>query len=121
MKDIRFSRTHIFKYSVRQGTAAAKMPDQVPEKKKQARSAELLAIDKAAREAYARGFLNCPVSVLFEERIVHDGEKCMKGYTREYIPVILYTDEDLSNRILEVIPKNVTAQGELVSSAVCGI
>ena len=45
----------------------------------------------------------------------------MKGYTREYIPVILYTDEDLSNRILEVIPENVTAQGELVSSAVCGI
>lgn len=121
VKDIRFSRTHIFKYSVRQGTAAARMPDQVPEKKKQARSAALIAIDKTAREAYARGFLNCPVSVLFEERIVHDGEKCMKGYTREYIPVILYTDEDLSNRILEVIPENVTARGELVTSAVCGI
>ena len=53
----------------------------------------------------------------------HGNDPTHKGtdHTREYIPVILYTDEDLSNRILEVIPKNVTAQGELVSSAVCGI
>lgn len=114
IREIHFSRMHVFKYSVRKGTAAAKMAGQIPEKKKQERSKVLLAIDREERSAYARSFLFEPVSVLFEERVVLDGRKYMKGYTREYVPVLLHTDEDLTNTIREVIPLNVTADGELI-------
>ena len=114
IRDIHFSRMHVFKYSVRKGTAAAKMAGPIPEKKKQERSKVLLAIDREERSAYARSFLFEPVSVLFEERVVLDGRKYMKGYTREYVPVLLHTDEDLTNTIREVIPLNVTADGELI-------
>lgn len=114
VRKIHFSRTHIFKYSVRQGTAAARMPNQVPEKKKQERSGMLIAIDRIERQAYARQFLGEPVSVLFEERVVSGGCKYMRGYTREYVPVLMRTEEDLSNRVMEITATDVTEAGELI-------
>ena len=41
---------HIFKYSVREGTKAAVMPDQVPEQKKTERSNILLSLEKKMSE-----------------------------------------------------------------------
>jgi threonylcarbamoyladenosine tRNA methylthiotransferase MtaB len=113
--EIRFSRTHIFKYSVRKGTAAAKMAGQVPEKVKQARSAKLIELDKKERVVYAESFLGKKVSVLFEERALVSGKKAFKGYTREYVPFIFYTGRDLANEIIELVPDSVTSRGELVA------
>ena len=115
VSEIRFSRTHIFKYSVRKGTAAAKMAGQVPEKVKQARSAKLIELDKKERVVYAESFLGKKVSVLFEERAVVSGKKAFKGYTREYVPFIFYTGRDLANEIIELVPDSVTSRGELVA------
>ena len=38
IREVGFSHVHTFKYSIRQGTRAERMPDQVPEKMKQQRS-----------------------------------------------------------------------------------
>ena len=116
VSEIHFSRTHIFKYSVRKGTAAAKMAGQVPEKVKQTRSAKLIELDKKERVVYAESFLGKKVSVLFEERAVISGKKAFKGYTREYVPFIFYTGRDLANEIIELIPDSVTPRGELAAS-----
>mgnify|MGYP000812910010 FL=1 len=49
---IDFYETHIFKYSRREGTKAAVMPDQVSEGKKSARSAEMIEMGEQKRRAY---------------------------------------------------------------------
>ncbi|MBP3879546.1 MAG: tRNA (N(6)-L-threonylcarbamoyladenosine(37)-C(2))-methylthiotransferase MtaB [Lachnospiraceae bacterium] len=113
VSQIHFSRTHVFKYSVRRGTAAAKMDGQIPEKMKQARSAKLIELDKKERVVYAESFLGKEVSVLFEERTVISGRKALKGYTREYVPFIYFTGQDLKNEIVGIVPDSVTPGGEL--------
>lgn len=114
VRKIHFSRTHVFKYSVRRGTAAEKMPGHVPEKVKQERSGILIGIDRDERRSYAEAFLGRPVSVLFEERIIRNGERYMRGYTREYVPVLMRTEEDLSNQIVTITPEQATEEGELI-------
>jgi len=44
IKDIGFSKVHVFRYSKRPRTKAEKMPDQIPEETKQARSQQLIRI-----------------------------------------------------------------------------
>ncbi|MDO4803853.1 MAG: tRNA (N(6)-L-threonylcarbamoyladenosine(37)-C(2))-methylthiotransferase MtaB [Lachnospiraceae bacterium] len=114
VRKIRFSRTHVFKYSVRKGTAAERMPGHVPERVKQERSGTLIGIDAQERRRFAEVFLGKPVEALFEEKIVRDGAGYMRGYTREYVPVLMGTEEDLSNKILTVVPEQVTAEGEML-------
>ena len=113
VRGIHFSRTHIFKYSVRQGTAAAKMADQVPEPVKKERAGELARIDRAARKAYAERFLGKELSVLFEEPAMRGGKRIMKGYSREYIPVYAETGRDLEGCILPVRAVKCDEEGEI--------
>ncbi len=116
VKGIHFSRTHIFKYSVRQGTVAAKMDGQVPESVKKERAGELARIDRAAREAYAEKFIGKELSVLFEEPGVRGGKRIMKGYSREYIPVFCETERDLSGVIQPVLAVKCNKEGEISAS-----
>ena len=101
IEEIRFSRMHIFKYSRRKGTKAADMPDQVPGSVKKERADILASIAGRLRSEYAGSFLGRPSEVLFEDR---DADGKWTGYTREYVPVIMEDGEDLTNRILRVIP-----------------
>ena len=66
LQKIHFYEMHIFKYSKRQGTRAAVMPDQVPDTIKAQRSNRLLALEKQMSEAYRRTFIGKEVTVLFE-------------------------------------------------------
>ena len=52
MDKVDFYETHVFKYSRREGTKAAVMPDQVPEPVKAERSAILLELSKKKQKAY---------------------------------------------------------------------
>ena len=114
VRRVGFARTHIFKFSVRRGTAAERMPGQNTEKIKAARSGVLQGIDKEQRAAYAQSFIGETVSVLFEERTAVDGKSMLTGYTREYVPVLMETEEDLTNRILDVRAVSVTRRGEII-------
>lgn len=118
VRRVGFARTHIFKFSVRRGTAAERMPGQNTEKTKAARSAVLQSIDKERRVAYAESFVGETVSVLFEDRTVTDGKSMLTGYTREYVPVLMETEEDLMNRILDVRAESVTPRGEIIASLI---
>lgn len=116
VKKVAFARTHIFKFSVRRGTAAEKMPGQNTEKVKAKRSRVLLILDEAARCEFARSFLGDTVSVLFEERTTVSGKSMVTGYTREYVPVLMETDEDVLNQIMDVKAVSVTPRGEIIAS-----
>ena len=78
-----FSAMHIFPYSIREGTAAASMPDQVEkgEKADRARAAETVAA--TMEQAYLVNLVGREVQVLFEEE--RDG--LWRGHAGEYVEV----------------------------------
>ena len=80
---IGFSRVHVFPYSRRSGTAAAKMSEQILKEIKTRRAREMTAVAKKSQDRYAKGFLGKVVSVLFEENT----DIGAIGYTPEYLRV----------------------------------
>lgn len=97
LKQIHFYEMHIFKYSKRQGTRAAKMPDQIPEQTKTNRSAKLITLGEQMSREFREYYVGRCEEVLFEEENEIDGETYFTGYTREYVKVACRTDKDLTN------------------------
>lgn len=102
VKKVRFSELHVFKYSKRDGTVAAKMENQIPEPVKTERSEDLIKVGENLTMEYRRKFIGKKVSVLFEETINIAGEDYWVGHTKEYIKVIMKSDKDLSGDIKNV-------------------
>lgn len=102
LEDISLYEMHIFKYSMRKGTVAAGMKEQVLEAVKTKRSGILLEMEARKSKEYRQQFLGKTVSVLFEESKEIDGRTYMIGHTREYVKVAVETLQDYSNRIFEV-------------------
>lgn len=101
-----FYETHIFKYSKRAGTKAAVMENQVLEQIKALRSNELLALDREKRNKYEEAFVGSTVEVLVEEKIEHEGREVQVGHTKEYVKILVDSDQDLQNQIVNVEIKN---------------
>ncbi len=97
---LRLYETHIFKYSRREGTRAAKMPGQVPESVKAERSDRLIALGDSNRSFFESQFTGGTVEALFEERITLGGRDYYTGYTKEYIRVAVPADADYGNQVL---------------------
>ena len=79
----RFARIHVFPYSRRAGTVADRMPDQVPQKIKHERAAELIALGNKLEESYAKEMVGSTQPVLFEV----DVDGMAEGYTPQYVRV----------------------------------
>lgn len=98
LKSIKFYKMHIFKYSQRKGTVAAKMKNQVSPEKKEERSKRLLKLSSDNEKDYLDEYVGKDVRVLFEEQ---DGE-FVKGHTDNYIVVEANGSEENLNKILTV-------------------
>lgn len=101
VRSIRFSRIHVFKYSPREGTPAARYKDQVPENIKEIRSRELIALGKEMEIEYLRGFVGKEELVLFEEES-KDKKGWYEGYTDHYIRVAVQYNDSLIGNIVPV-------------------
>ena len=101
LKHIHFYEMHIFKYSKREGTRAAIMPDQVLDNIKSDRSSELIELGNIMSREYRESYVGNKVSVLFEEVQNINGEDYFVGYTKEYIKVACKTALDISNQIID--------------------
>ena len=101
-----FYETHVFKYSRREGTKAAVMPDQVPEPVKAERSVILLELSKKKQKAYEERLLGTTQEVLIEEEIERDGEIWQVGHTREYVKAGIKSRENLINQLVPVEIEN---------------
>lgn len=97
LEKISFYGMHIFKYSKRQGTAAAAMKDQVPDEIRQERSAILLAMEREQSAAFRKRKIGSFAEVLFEENKEIGGTLYWIGHTAEYIKVAKAEKKDLSN------------------------
>lgn len=103
-KTAQFLHLHIFPYSVREGTEAANMPDQIPAPEKKRRAAYLAEVQKQVQdnllEQYITEHQEHPVYVL--------GEKwengITTGHTEHFVPCTVPTDRDCTGEILSVYP-----------------
>ena len=100
LKEIKFYKMHVFKYSPREGTVAAKMTNQVDGSIKEERSQKLIQLSNKNEYEYNDKYLNKHIEVLFEEE--KDG--IWSGYTKNYIKVYYRSNENLENKIISVIP-----------------
>lgn len=103
---IDFYETHIFKYSKRQGTKAAVMPQQVDEQVKARRSEKMLALDQEKRKKYENYWIGKEVEVLVEEETEIEGKHFWIGHTKEYMKILVESEENLQNTIIRMQIKN---------------
>ena len=102
VKEVSFYEIHVFKYSRRDGTAAARMPGQITEAEKSRRSHILSTLAQEGRDAFLQWYEGKQAEVLFEEKICENGEEYWVGFTPEYVKIRCKNDECLQNRILKV-------------------
>lgn len=92
LRRIKFYELHVFKYSRRKGTMADKMPDQVDEQIKSARSDRLLELDEKLSTQYREKYIGKDICVLTEEVNVIEGTAYMTGFTPTYVKVAIPVD-----------------------------
>ena len=97
LETCRLAAFHIFPYSRRKGTPAAKMPDQIKNAEKQARAERAAQVAQRLENAFRESLIGTEQDVLFEQ--VEDG--FYTGHTPNYVKV--YAEgEDLHNEIRRV-------------------
>jgi len=99
VRELPFSYFHIFTYSQRPGTAATKLPDQVPIAVARQRAQTLAELSRLKRLAFAERYIGSTVSVLFESGAI-DGFRL--GITANFLKVGVPSNIDLTNHIKEV-------------------
>ncbi|MEW4219093.1 tRNA (N(6)-L-threonylcarbamoyladenosine(37)-C(2))-methylthiotransferase MtaB [Rossellomorea marisflavi] len=114
IKDQKFSELHVFPYSQRTGTPAARMDDQIDEEVKNERVHRLINLSDQLAKEYASRFENEVVEVIPEEQV--DGDLYV-GYTDNYLKVIFPASEEMIGKLVKVKITKAgypTNQGEFV-------
>jgi threonylcarbamoyladenosine tRNA methylthiotransferase MtaB len=96
-----FANIHVFHYSPRPQTAAAKMPGQVKDKIKQERNQRMLELSRSSQRHFCQQFLGQTVPVLWEKE-TSPGSGTYSGLTGNYIRVFAHSEKLLSNEITPV-------------------
>ena len=98
LKEIKFYKMHVFKYSPRKGTKAASMPNQIDGNIKEERSKKLIEISSENERYYNNKYIGKEIEVLFEEK----KNGTYHGHTKNYLLVYCEADENLENKIVKV-------------------
>ena len=95
-----FDMLHVFPYSMRPGTVAARMSNQIHPDIKKERSKKLLELSDALYREYAESFINQEVTVLVEK---YDEEKGVNiGHTSNYLSVEIPLKESMVGRFISI-------------------
>ncbi len=97
VKRIRFEKVHVFPYSVREGTVAARM-EQLTNAVKESRAAQLAKITESIRKEFLKNQIGKTLDVLFETYRYGYSE----GYTKNYTPVRIESTKDFRGEIKSV-------------------
>jgi len=109
-----FAHLHVFRYSRRQGTPAANMPDQVPEQVKQRRAGELGQLGQKLRNDYLKRLLGRNLQVLVQCPV--DGlPNRWLGICSEYATVELEASASEEGKLIWAIAENV--EGERIRAS----
>ncbi|MCG8701998.1 MAG: MiaB/RimO family radical SAM methylthiotransferase, partial [Bacteroidales bacterium] len=107
-----FSHIHTFKYSVRKGTYAEKIPDHIPDKVKAHRSEVIRNLASENKKRFRKLFENKEMTVLVERRDL--SKSLVHGYTQNYLPVHISKGKFTANNFYKVLVKNVGLDGEFI-------
>ncbi|MCT4585396.1 MAG: tRNA (N(6)-L-threonylcarbamoyladenosine(37)-C(2))-methylthiotransferase MtaB [Peptostreptococcaceae bacterium] len=114
LKDIKLSQMHVFKYSKRDGTKAAKMDNQVLPETKTKRSKILLELNKSNEDEFRKNLIGKTLDILFEKEYK---ENNYEGLSTNYIRVSCYSKDNIENQIKKVKIKDINEEyliGELI-------
>lgn len=114
VKRIGFSDIHVFKYSRREGTKAANMPNQIPKDIMQERSNKLIGLAERMAKDYQELFMGRIEKILVEEELIIDGVRYQVGHNERYLKLAILTDDNYVNQILEVSVENHLTKDILV-------
>lgn len=99
VKRIGFAKAHVFPYSQREGTAAAKRTDQIDPSEKARRSRVMIEAADKSRIEFLEAQCGKTYDVLFEKP---DSDGFWHGYTPNYTPVKLICPDDIGGMIKKV-------------------
>ncbi|WP_068774343.1 tRNA (N(6)-L-threonylcarbamoyladenosine(37)-C(2))-methylthiotransferase MtaB [Paenibacillus sp. FJAT-26967] len=104
MEQMQFSEMHVFPYSKRTGTPAARMLDQVDEEIKNARVHELIDLSERMQLQYARQFVGKQLEVIPERTYKGAAEDSglLMGYTDNYLQVVFNAPEEMIGKVCTV-------------------
>ena len=103
IREINFAGGHVFTYSAREGTPAARLPGQVPHHLRKTRNAQVREVFEASSREYRAGFVGSSLPVLWESAagLGPDGWQT-SGLTDNYLRVFAHTPKDVWNQITNV-------------------
>ncbi|AGN37165.1 tRNA (N(6)-L-threonylcarbamoyladenosine(37)-C(2))-methylthiotransferase MtaB [Bacillus paralicheniformis] len=103
IKEHKFSELHVFPYSKRTGTPAARMDGQVDENVKNERVHKLIALSDQLAKEYASDYEGDVLEIIPEEPFTETGEdNLLVGYTDNYMKVVFEGSEDLIGQLVKV-------------------
>ncbi|HEY9576905.1 MAG TPA: radical SAM protein, partial [Pseudobacillus sp.] len=103
IKEHQFSELHVFPYSKRTGTPAARMDDQIDEEVKNERVHRLIALSDQLAKEYASRFEGEVLEVIPEEPFKEGSEEGLyMGYTDNYLKVVFPATEEMVGQIVKV-------------------
>lgn len=103
ISDMKFAELHVFPYSMRTGTPAARMEDQVDEVAKNDRVHRLISLSNQLAKAYASQFEGQVLEVIPEtEYTEKPGNGLLMGYTDNYLKVVLKADDQAIGQHVKV-------------------
>lgn len=111
VEKVKFYETHIFPYSIREGTKAANMP-QVDGNEKVHRANILNEINLKNQKEFRTLRIGKEDELLCEEIFIKDGIEYFTGYTKEYVKVAvlnsdLKTNDIVSGRIVDFLTDDI--------------
>ena len=107
LEQTQFYEIHVFKYSVRRGTAAEHMPNPCSDEEKTRRSNVLLDLTAKQAKEYRRSFIGQQEELLQEEKVTLDGTEYFTGHTMRYTQ--------------GAVPAKGLKEGELVRGIITGL
>lgn len=103
VRDQRFAELHVFPYSMRTGTPAARMKDQIDEEVKNERVHRLIELNDQLAKEYASRFEGEVLEVIPEVEYKEDPESGLyEGYTDNYLKVVFQADESMVGKVVRV-------------------
>src|SRR6266516_1888000 len=112
--ELQFAKAHIFRFSPRQGTAAARMQGQIKEEIKKARSERLLTLNDQDVRRFRQQFLGETVQVLLESFKHGRWEGLTDNYLRVEVDGLAdYTNRDWQNTLIKARLKDLVDDGVL--------
>ena len=111
VEKVKFYETHIFPYSIREGTKAANMP-QVDGNEKVRRANILNEINLKNQKEFRTSRIGKEDELLCEEIFIKDGIEYFTGYTKEYVKVAvlnsdLKTNDIVSGRVVDFLTDDI--------------